>query len=125
MTTPHSSPTRSARGIPALALLLAVCGSAPAAAQRVQDPPWNPQHISNLPADVRSAVLAMCATTPNAGHYFATYTHNSQELNLHFEHLHCEQAKSFCNSSGCLHQVYLQTAGHHRLARSFYGSGND
>jgi hypothetical protein len=41
-------------------------------AQRIKDPPWNPEHIDHLPADVRSAVLAKCPRRPNAGHYFAT-----------------------------------------------------
>jgi hypothetical protein len=93
-------------------------------AQHIKDPPWNPEHINHLPAEVRNAVLAMCAREPNAGHYFATYFHD--QINLHFEHFHCEDAKaSFCNGSQCLHQVYKLTAGHYRLAKSFYGSGND
>jgi hypothetical protein len=93
-------------------------------AQHIKDPPWNPEHINHLPAEVRTAVLAMCPKAPDAGHYFATYFHD--QINLHFEHFHCEGAKaSFCNGSQCLHQVYKLTGGHYRLAKSFYGSGND
>jgi len=93
-------------------------------AQRPKDPPWNPEHITQLPAEVRNAVVAMCPQTPSAGHYFATYFHD--QIKLHFEHFHCEKAGSgFCNGSQCLHQVYKLTSGHYRLAKSFYDTGND
>jgi len=95
-----------------------------AGAQIIKDPPWNPDHINHLPSEVRSAVLAMCSQVPSAGHYFATYFHD--QIYLHFEHFHCEQARSsYCNSSQCLHQVYKLTAGPCRLAKRFYGSAND
>ena len=96
-----------------------------AAAQRLRDPPWNPDHIDHLPTEVRSAVLAMCAKSPSAGHYFATYSQNAQQINLHFEKFHCEQGSAFCTAAGCLHQVYALTAGHYHLVKSFYGTRND
>jgi hypothetical protein len=80
------------------------------------------EHIDHLPPDVRNAVITKCPLRPDAGHYFATYLHD--EIHLHFEHMHCSTA-SFRNGSQCLHQVYKLTAGHYRLAKSFYGSGND
>lgn len=102
--------------------LIIICTWSAANAQRIKDPPWNPEHIDHLPADVRSAVLLKCPTPPHAGHYFATYFHD--EIHLHFEHLHCGQT-SFCGPSGCLHQTYKLTGSHYRLAKSFYASGND
>ena len=99
-------------------------GVAGASGQHVKDDPWNPEHINHLPAEVRTAVLAKCLTVPTAGHYFVTYFHD--QINLHFENFHCGTAGSiFCNGSQCLHQVYKLTGGHYRLAKSFYGSGND
>ncbi|MGZ3323538.1 MAG: hypothetical protein ACXU9C_21545 [Xanthobacteraceae bacterium] len=93
-------------------------------AQILKDPPWNPDHINRLPAEVRHAVLAMCPATPDAGHYFATYS--GDQINLHFEHFHCENARSnLCNGTQCLHQVYKLTAGHYHLAKSFCASRND
>ncbi|MFX7082919.1 hypothetical protein ABTI41_20460, partial [Acinetobacter baumannii] len=89
------------------------------------DPPWNPDHIVHLPAEVRGAVLAMCGTPPSAGHYFATYSQNSRQINLHFEHFLCESGPHFCTAAGCLHQVYASTGGHFRLVKSFYGTAND
>jgi hypothetical protein len=112
--------------IPAMILgAMALTGiSANAGAQIIKDPPWNPDHINHLPPEVRSAVLAMCSQAPSAGHYFATYFHG--QINLHFEHFHCEQARTgFCNGSECLHQVYRLSTGHYHLAQSFYGSRND
>ena len=111
--------------IPILAFVAVVlCGVTGASGQRVKDDFWNPDHINRLPAEVRTAVLAKCSTVATAGHYFATYFHD--QVNLHFELFHCENSKvSLCNSSGCLHQVYKLTSGHYRLAKSFYGSGND
>jgi hypothetical protein len=104
--------------------IIAIVASANVDAQTTKDPPWNPHHIDHLPAEVRRAVLAMCSQTPSAGHYFGTYFHD--QINLHFEHFHCESARgSFCNGSQCLHQVYKLTAGHYRLVKSFYGSRND
>jgi hypothetical protein len=96
-----------------------------AVGQSLKDPPWNPDHIDHLPTEVRIAVLAMCGKPPSAGHYFATYSQNSQQINQHFEHFHCESGSHFCNASGCLHQVYALAAGHYHLAKSFYGTGND
>jgi hypothetical protein len=103
------------------AIVLASAGSN-VDAQSIKDPPWNPYHISQLPTEVRTAVIAMCPQTPSAGHYFATYSQD--QVNLHFEHFRCD-ARSFCNGSLCLHQVYKLAGGHYRLAKSIYGSGND
>jgi hypothetical protein len=91
-------------------------------AQIIKDLPWNPEHINHLPPEIRGAVLAQCSQRPNAGHYFATSFHD--EVRLHYEHLQCD-TKAFCNGSQCLHEVYKLSAGHYRLERSFYASGND
>jgi hypothetical protein len=101
-----------------------ISASANVDAQRLKDPPWNSEHISQLPSEIRVAVLAMCPQTPSAGHYFATYFHS--QINLHFEHFQCENAsRNFCNGSECLHQVYKLTGHHYQLAKSFFGSRND
>jgi len=93
-----------------------------ALAQYAKDDPLNAEHIDHLPKEVRAAVLAMCPTRPSAGHYFATCFHD--QINLQFEYFHCG-ASSRCNGSQCLHQVYMLTGGHYRLAKGFYGTGND
>jgi hypothetical protein len=104
-----------------LAILLTV--GYPAAAQKISDPPWNPEHINHLPLEVRRAVLAMCSTTPSAGHYFATY--GPDRITLHFEQFHCDQGGSYCKGSQCLHQVYRLSGGHYSLVKNVYGPEND
>ena len=96
----------------------------PANAQKIHDPPWNPEHLDRLPAQIRAAVFAMCPGRPDAGHYFATYY--DRRVTLHFEYFHCGRANAgVCNGSRCLHQVYELAGGRYRLVRSIYGSLND
>ena len=90
----------------------------------LHDPPWNSEHITHLPPDIRGAVLAMCPTVPSAGHYFATYGHD--RVTLHLEHFHCGNgANAYCHGPECLHQVYGATGGHYSLIKSGYGADND
>jgi hypothetical protein len=79
---------------------------------------YNPQHIENLPAEVRGAVMRQCAI-PRALHEFAAYS-DHQRIVLHYEHFYCEGRDIFCNACGCLHQVYELSGGHYRLLRSYY-----
>ena len=89
------------------------------------DDPWSPEHIDQLPTEVRSAVIRMCRHPPSAGHYFATYFDNSHLIKLHFELLHCDQHATFCKGDSCLRQEYVVTRGHYRLMKSYYGRNND
>jgi hypothetical protein len=89
------------------------------------DEPWNPQHISELPAEIRSALARMCPGPLKAQHYFAGYYQNSQTVVLHFENLRCGERGALCTNAGCLHQLYGLSGGHYRLLKSFYGPGND
>jgi hypothetical protein len=88
------------------------------------DHPWNPEHINQLPAEVRKAISYLCGPSLRAAHYFATYSENSRFLNLHFEHSR-RQSQKVCTQTGCLHQVYALTNGRYRLLKSYYGPGND
>jgi hypothetical protein len=113
----------------ALAVLLAPCGYTASvharSGGRGGEDRWNPEHISQLPSEVRDAVVHLCGHSPLAEHNFATYFQNSRLIKLHFEHLRCDGHALFCNQSGCLHQEYISTGGQYRLLRSFYGAGND
>jgi hypothetical protein len=44
---------------------------------------------------------------------------NSRQINLHFEHFHCDQGPAVCTAAGCLHEVYALTGGHYHLVKSF------
>jgi hypothetical protein len=111
------------------AVLLSLGGDRSAAVARASqasnDAPWNSEHISGLPEEVRKALIRLCGESAYAAHYFATYSDNSRLVNLHFEHFRCQTQKALCTQAGCLHQVYGLSGGRYRLLRSYYGPGND
>jgi hypothetical protein len=78
---------------------------------------YDPQHIENLPLEIRKQVLKLCPA-PKALHEFASYSDHLRKVVLHFEHLYCG-AKPFCGPSGCLHQTYALSGGHYRLLESY------
>jgi len=102
-----------------------LCYSPVHARGRGSESPWNAEHISQLPSEVREAVMRLCGHIPVAEHYFATYFQNARLIKLHFEHFRCAGHPLFCNQSGCLHQEYILKDGRYRLLKSFYGAGND
>ena len=86
---------------------------------------WNAEHIGQLPAEVRNGIKRVCSPSSRAEHLFATYFQNSRLIKLHFEHFRCGDQSTFCNKTGCLHQIYISTDGHYRLLRSYYGPRGD
>ena len=85
---------------------------------------YNPQHIDGLPPEIRNAIYKKCST-PKALHPFANYFDNTKRIVLHFEHFYCDERNTFCNSSGCLHQVWISAGGHYRLVRSYYAPAGE
>ena len=85
---------------------------------------YNPQHIGNLPPEVRNAIVRRCSD-PKALHPFANYADHSKKIVLHFEHFVCGGDGTYCNPSGCLHQVWVLVHGHYWLARSYYSRAGD
>jgi hypothetical protein len=79
---------------------------------------YDPQHIEMLPPELRGAIERLCPA-PHAMHVFAEYSEGARTITLHFERLYCS-SREFCNSAGCLHQVYVLNDGHYRLQRSYY-----
>ena len=111
----------------AIGLLATASETSPALARggvHLLDPPWNPKHIDGLPAEVRNALGRMCGAS-RAQHQFASYSHNSQVLVLHFERFSCGDRGALCKQAGCLHQVYVSTGGRYRLLRSYYAPEGD
>jgi hypothetical protein len=81
---------------------------------------YNPQHIDNLPPDIRSAIYRRCSA-PKALHPFASYLDNMHRIVLHFEHFYCQQRDGFCSQSGaCLHEVYESRGRHFQLIRRYF-----
>ena len=84
------------------------------------DPPYNSQHISSLPPEIRALVYASC-NEPRALHTFAEYRDNLRFVTLHFERLLCGNSEFRCPASGCLHEVFALTrSGRYQLTRRYY-----
>ena len=87
-----------------------------------KDEPYNPQHISSLPPEVRASVYASC-DEPRALHTSAEYRDNLRIVVLHFERLLCGTSEFRCSASGCLHEVFTQTRnGRYKLTRRYYSN---
>lgn len=87
--------------------------------------PWNLQHISGLPVEIRNAIARyarVCGGPLAAEHSFASYFQSgtAKLIGLHFEHLRCGNKAAVCKAAGCLHQVYISTGGKYRLLKSSY-----
>ena len=85
--------------------------------------PWAAEHVDNLPPDIPRAVAAREAAGGNkaaAGHYFSVsiVAGGLRFRSLHFEDFACSNRASVCNAHGCLHEVYLESGGRHRLVFS-------
>ena len=99
--------------------------SAQAKSALSSEDPWNPQHISGLPAEICNAIAPYARTCGGplaAEHSFATHfqSGSARLIGLHFEHLSCRNRAAVCTAAGCLHQVYISTGGRYRLLRSAY-----
>ena len=113
------------RSLLVLCALLVICNelSAKGGPYRMEDR-YNPQHIDDLPAEIRSSILRKCKD-PKALHPFAAYSDGSRKIELHFEHFLCDGNGSYCRPSGCLHQVWVLLRGHYHLMRSLYALTGD
>jgi hypothetical protein len=78
---------------------------------------YDPQHIENLPPEIRQQVLKLCPA-PKVLHEFARYSEHLRKVVLHFEDLYCGE-KPFCGPSGCFHQTYVLSGGRYRLLKSY------
>jgi hypothetical protein len=85
-----------------------------------RDEPYNPEHISSLPPEIRASLHASCSE-PRALHTFAEYRDNLRIVTLHFERFLCGTSEVRCPASGCLHEVFtLARDGRYRLTRRYY-----
>lgn len=112
-------------GAAALAALLPMTHSATARGGFASERPWAPEHIERLPPDIRKAVLRQaraCGSKAAAAHYFSVSIESdgTEFVSLHFEDFACANRTAICNGAGCLHQVYLKSASHHRLVFATY-----
>ena len=85
----------------------------------------SPQHIEELPSEIRSALArwqSACGVPLAARDWFAHYLDDKATgyrlISLHFHELSCINKAALCTAQGCLHQVYISTGGMYRLAFS-------
>jgi hypothetical protein len=85
------------------------------------DPPWSASRIQQLPPAIRRIVLSRCGPDAQAGHYFATYDHNSNIVHLDYSLLQCGRPQRLCSTS-CLKQTFVMSHGRYALTRSHHKS---
>jgi hypothetical protein len=106
----------------AASVIIAQSPSALALSSTATDHPWNPQHIAQLPNEIRSALARRCGNELAAQHYFAGYFDNARIVVLNFGLLRCGDRAAFCVQGKCLHQVYGLQNARYRLVREYYGN---
>ncbi|MGY4474533.1 hypothetical protein ACVILL_001947 [Bradyrhizobium sp. USDA 3364] len=89
---PVASKIRTATSLLAAAVALGWSYGATAAPVAPRDPPWCAERIDRLPLEVRRVVVARCGADAQAGHYFATYEHDSNVIHLDYSLVHCPAA---------------------------------
>lgn len=118
---------RRLRAIPMAGSLFLACllasGPLRAGGSMATERPWASEHIEALPADIRRGIVAReraCGNAAAAGHYFSVSIEagGRRFLSLHFEDFACTNRAALCNGGGCLHEVYLESWGRHRLVFS-------
>jgi len=113
------------RNVGVLLALCLMCGPSLGKGGRLySEDRYNPQHINDLPPEVRKSVLQKCSD-PKALHSFASYLGNPRRIVLHFEDFVCDGDGTYCTSSGCLHEVWVFSAGRYQLLRSYYAPAGD
>ena len=105
-----------------LATMIFTQVSADARGSFATEKPWAAEHIDALPADIRHTVTKherACGGQAAAGHYFSVEIDASGRrfIALHYENFYCPGSRAVCGSTGCLHEVFVETAG--RRARVF------
>lgn len=80
---------------------------------------WNPAHLQNLPPGIRANVQkweAACGGSLAAAQQFALYltVPGAQFVALHFDDFRCGNKSVHCDTTGCLHEVYVATNGRYR-----------
>ncbi|MBI5131534.1 MAG: hypothetical protein HZA66_19015 [Rhodopseudomonas palustris] len=96
-----------------------------AAASFATENPWAAEHLEKLPPDIRREVSRReraCGSGALAGHYFAVSIESRGQrfVSLHFEDFSCANRESLCRGNACLHEVFAESGGQHRVVFSGY-----
>jgi hypothetical protein len=96
-----------------------------AAASFATEYPWAAEHIEKLPPDIRREVSRReraCGSGALAGHYFAVSIEGRGQrfVSLHFEDFSCADRAQVCRGGACLHEIFVESGGRHRVVFSRY-----
>ncbi|MBI3700546.1 MAG: hypothetical protein HY242_08920 [Afipia sp.] len=85
--------------------------------------PLASEHVETLPKDIRREISKHerdCGNKASAAHYFAVSIEADGQkfVSLHFEDFACANRAAICREDGCLHEVYAEARGRHRLVFS-------
>src|SRR5262249_7834322 len=87
-----------------------------------RDDPWNPEHIGNLPPEIRQYIAGTCKGPPSAQHDFATYSPQEKRWRINLEYLRCNGLGEYRRGNLCLDVDFVAVGSHFRLARKSYAS---
>ncbi|WP_426614210.1 hypothetical protein [Bradyrhizobium sp. McL0616] len=102
-------------------LCVSLCGwelAANATPVVAPDPPFTSERIDRLPSEIRRLVQSKCGAEAEAGHYFATYEHESNVIHLDYSRLQCPDASGGAATFGHLHQTFIKRNGRYVLSRT-------
>lgn len=105
--------------------LIDMRGTTAARGSFAAEQPWAAEHIDALPNDIRREISKyeqLCGSKALAGHYFAVSIEAGihKFVSLHFEDFACAKRAAVCNADGCLHEVFVESRGGHRLVFNAY-----
>ncbi|MGY2847464.1 hypothetical protein ACVIWU_002657 [Bradyrhizobium sp. USDA 4509] len=84
--------------------------------------PLDPNHVDNLPPDVRRYVAGICRGTPVAQHDFATYWPQEKRWRINLEYLQCGVIGEYRKGNQCMDVDFVAEGAHFRLVRKTYAA---
>ncbi|MCP1831824.1 hypothetical protein J2R76_000251 [Bradyrhizobium sp. USDA 4532] len=84
--------------------------------------PLDPNHVDNLPPDVRRYVAGICRGTPVAQHDFATYSPQEKRWRINLEYLQCSVIGEYRKGNQCMDVDFVAEGAHFRLVRKTYAA---
>jgi hypothetical protein len=106
-----------------LALCFLLCTELPAVSKGSavnRDDPWNPEHIDDLPVEVRQYIVGICHGPASAQHDFATYSPREKRWRINLEYLRCKGLGEYRRGNQCLDVDFIEVGSRFRLAGKQY-----
>src|SRR3974390_1353418 len=84
------------------------------------DEPWNSEHVSHLPIEIRQYIAGICKGPPSAMHDFATYSPQEHRWRINLEYLRCNGLGEYRRGNQCLDVDFIEVGSSFRLAGKQY-----